>query len=293
MEIYKTKDIRMEGGSASIYENPYLSFEGMPIVTFGSFKAYTIETAKQLILEVEAEVRKKKENCFLIGPMNGSTWDDYRWPLHSEKPYFFMESVHENFYHDALKGLNFEVIGKYASNLQKQTGIDHSFLEAKRLELKSQGYYLKTGIYSLNVPLSKVLSEIAEMSNVAYQNNFLFSPCTVEYFVAKYEKILPMIDSSLIQLLFDSNDELSAYLFSFKDPVLDQTLVVKSLAKTQSLEIKGVAKYLIYESCDSYKPNQIIHAYIHQGNAASLTVSKQLDIEVYRKYMLYGKEICI
>ncbi|HET6989892.1 MAG TPA: hypothetical protein VFJ43_01155, partial [Bacteroidia bacterium] len=75
----------------ALYNNPYLKYQGKKSFCIGNFESVdNAEISDRLLNHVSAEAKKLGAE-FLIGPMNGSTWDNYRFSVHNNHSNFFLE----------------------------------------------------------------------------------------------------------------------------------------------------------------------------------------------------------
>ncbi|MBL0098611.1 MAG: hypothetical protein IPP46_20610 [Bacteroidetes bacterium] len=95
---------------ASLYHNPLLTYEHKKSRCIGNYEA--VEDDKYglaLLQQIEADA-KASGSEYLIGPMNGSTWENYRFSTDHNHPNFFLEPWHPLYYNRHFLKAGFTVI---------------------------------------------------------------------------------------------------------------------------------------------------------------------------------------
>ncbi len=59
----------------ALYENPYLLYQGMKAGCVGNYECVEDLNVSSTLLKFVIERARERQNNFLIGPMNGSTWE--------------------------------------------------------------------------------------------------------------------------------------------------------------------------------------------------------------------------
>ena len=77
---------------------------------------------------------KKLNYGFLIGPMNGSTWDNYRFSLHNNFNNFLLEPYHPVYYNQQFLSAGFKPIAHYSSRMNTDFFCDEETVLIERSE---------------------------------------------------------------------------------------------------------------------------------------------------------------
>lgn len=279
-------------GRYAFYENPKLQYQNQTTATIGSYECIDDFDAAQFLINDAIKLAKSKGYQWLIGPMEGSTWNNYRFSVHNDHSPFFMEPSHHLYYNNQFQQAGFKNIANYISNKTNVTNYDKEQLE--EFEKK----YLDKGARFRNLDLknlSKDLEQIAQLSLDSFQNNFLFTPIEVDEFVQKYLKLEKLFDPKLVWIVEDPQKEIQAFVFAIKDfwDPSEKTIILKSLARKSTSSFRGIGTYLAHKinamAFDlGYEYN--IHAFMISDNT-TVHMSKKFLSTPYKSYTLYGIQL--
>lgn len=275
-----------------IYKNKYHRVANELALSFGFFEASNEQAASLILKEVD-KIALEENYKHVIGPINGSTWFNYRlMDTHEEKP-FLSEEVTPALYNNYLQENGFGVFKKYGSNIVKAQSFSHDVIDKKELELRNKNWKVR-GVNKDD--LEGEVRAIARFANKAFANNELFSPIKEEDFVAKYVPFINQISTEYVLIITDENDNIKAVNLAFENLLNDsKEVIIKTTAREPNCEVKGLGYYLGHKTAKLAYNNgkeHIIHAYIAENNDSSLAISvNAFKAKVYRKYSLYGKKI--
>ncbi len=277
---------------AVLYDNPHLNYQNKKTFCIGNYESVTNENISselfsQLILEA-----KKSGAAFLIGPMNGSTWDNYRYSAHHNHPNFFPEPYHHLYYNNHFLNAGFTIIAKYFSSIDTTLQFNDKDIIAREMELKNAGVTFR------NINLNKYeneLEKLFEFNSAAFKTNFLYTPLDKEEFINKYAETKNIIDPDFFILAEDENNKLLGYFFCINDffNTQQKSLVIKTIARHPDKRWKGLGHVIgnmIYRKAVEKKYASVIHAFMNE-QGTSTTISKNFYGDIYKNYVLYGKEI--
>src|SRR5690606_21847498 len=103
--------------AAVLYINPHMHYQDKRVGVVGAYGATENRGAVASLFQAIEKRAREAGLDFLIGPMNGSTWEDYRFHDHPEKPLFFMEMKHRPYYPDQWKSVGFKPVAHYYSTI--------------------------------------------------------------------------------------------------------------------------------------------------------------------------------
>lgn len=276
----------------ALYTKPGLVHDGKKASSLGSFECIEDSDAAKFLLNKAIEAAKSSGFEFVIGPMEGSTWNNYRFSDHNEHPNFFMEPYHHAYYGKLWEDYGFKSVAKYISNIDTQLDFQEDKIERMESYFDDRGAKFR----SINLNnLEEDLKKLARFNNDAFSENFLFTPIAEEDFVAKYSQLKKYFDPELIWIVEDENGEIQAISFSIPD-YLDQTgktLIIKSLARKKQTSLRGIGAYLIgktYQIARRRKFERVIHALMIHDNH-SVNISNNYEGDAFKSYTLYGKEL--
>lgn len=276
----------------ALYINPKLEYEGMKTITFGSFECIENE---QIALQVIGLIEKRAKELgfdFLLGPMEGSTWNNYRFSDHNRLPNFLMEPYHHDYYSSWFKNYGFEIIAEYYSNRDTELKVVSEDLVKAEKHFNSLGIHFRT--FDLE-NAEEELKKIARFCNLAFQNNFLFTPIKEEDFANKYLKFLKYFDPELILIAERENKEVVALIFNIQDHnnKEQKSLIIKSLARLKDKDLKGIGAFIVYKTYEKAIEKgfeSVIHAMMIKENS-SVDLSEKYHGEDYKSYSLFGKKL--
>lgn len=276
----------------AVFNNPHLKHSNKKAFCFGYFETLNEpESVKHMLKEVEKDAAMAGAE-YLIGPMNGSTWDDYRLGVESEYPPFFLEPFYPAYYHTLLQDAGFGRIARYVSHRDSDTDTHEERI------LQTQKLFAENGVTFRNINLDQYEAELVKLHHFcmnAFRNNFLFTPISLADFVEKYLKIKPAIDPRFVILAENKMQELAGVVFclhNFNDKK-EKGLIIKTIAKHPSVRYGGMGSLLgtmVKQSALQSGYSYILHAFMIEFNA-SRTLSQHFAGKQIREYYLYGKNI--
>lgn len=276
----------------ALYNNPELRIDESHAVSFGSFECIDDQQVALFVVRTITKLAEDIGVSTVIGPMEGSTWNSYRFSDSNALPNFFMEPFHHDYYGTLLEKCGFSPLYNYVSNLDTALNYNPERIIEYEAYLTNQGARLRT----LNTDiLESELKRIGEFSNDAFRKNELFTHLDPELFSAKYISLSNYFDPALILILEDSAGCIQGISFSIKDysDSKGETLIIKSLARRPNAPFRGLGGYLTektYEAAVQLGYKRVIHAFMITDNH-SVKMSQDYTGQNFKTYTLYGKEI--
>jgi hypothetical protein len=269
----------------ALYDNPHLEQKDDTILIAGGFESID-DTAvvAYLFSIVEAKARQLGKKT-IIGPMNGSTWEDHRFCISVSRNIFFTEPVYPDYYSRLWIQCGFNIFNRYysaAAMINSSKGDQlHSSINIRHIDQDNFEEELK-GIYRLSMR--------------AFEANILFSPIDEPAFVNKYLAVKKYIDKDLVLIAESSiTREVIAFVFALPD-VFDlpgNTAIIKTIAKDPAVDAKGLVIAMLSELHriafqKGYK--RMIHAFMHEDNR-SRKLSALFYGQTIREYALFSKPV--
>lgn len=240
-----------------------------------------IAVAAALFSEVTS-IAKTMGKAYLVGPVNGSVWNDYRLPISGNAPLFTGDLAQPLYYADLFCRNGFTTIHRY-----------HSYVSAVPEDTAIITF--PPDITVSNIDLEHFEDDLAglyELSNKAFLNNPFFTPVEKEIFIGKYTQMLPLVDKRLT-LVARKEQVPVAFLFSYRDPRQPGTLVIKTAAKHPGYELPGLMTSmarLLFRNIAGMGFTRAIHAFMHEENR-SLLRSREFGGTILRSYALLSKKV--
>lgn len=275
-----------------LYQNPDLHYQGQKASCIGNFESIDDETCSNELFRLVTVETKTDGAEYIIGPMNGSTWDTYRLGTTAGKANFFSEPYYPAYYPKLFTAAGFEPMAHYLSNIDEEKDLHHERIS----DLEKR--FLKNGISFRDIDLEHYEEELEKLHAfcmTSFRNNFLFTPLSKEVFIDKYMNVKPYIDPQYVILAEDAERNIVGFIFCLEN-VYDtdrKGMIVKTLAKHPSVRYGGMGNVLgsrfkrrAVENGYQY----VIHAFMIESNA-SRSLSRHFSGSVWKEYELYGKHI--
>lgn len=276
----------------ALYLNPSLKYQDKSTCCIGSYECVNDDTVAALVLNHAVAESQKQGVEYLLGPMEGSTWNSYRFSRKYEGKNFFLEPYHHLYYNEQFINNGFEEIAQFSSNI-----VDNTHYNAQRItdfdqRLAERGVKIRPFNTTM---LEEELHRIAVFSNEAFHHNFLFSPIEPAQFVEKYKKLSSFFKPELIWMLEDNKKEIHAIMFALHDycDPTNKTIIVKTVARKASSPHLGVGTYLVDKLMQQAKTKgyeRAIHAFMLDTNDSRI-ISDRFESDAAKHYTLYGKEL--
>ena len=276
----------------AIYENGQIRVALNNALVIGNFESVNDKQVVDLIFGEAEKYAKENNYASLVGPINGSTWDNYRLPVESNYPLFFTEEIYKNYYSDLFCISGFELLTEYYSTgISDLASIVHEPIHPR------QTFFLNSGIQVRSISKEKLegdLELIYHFSMQKFSKNYLFSSIPKSYFIAKYLPLKQYIDPNYCLMAFDVNNDLVAFIFCIPDLLNkdSNTLIVKTVAGKDGRNYAGITTWLFRQIVAKAIQNgytYIINAFMHKNNV-SINISRKYKSEIIRTYHLYIKK---
>jgi GNAT superfamily N-acetyltransferase len=268
------------------------AYEQHAVGLIGHYSAIDGEAGKE-ILQNACEILSANNCTMAIGPMDGNTWNRYRFiTKRGEHPSFFLEPDNDDKLPEHFATVGFAPLAEYFSTITSNLTIRNTRMEIVAEQMKNLGVNIRS-INLGNFPAE--LSRIYEVSRGAFQNNFLYTPIEEADFIAQYEQLKNFARPELI-LLAEHENHCIGFLFALPDmaqamqgQAID-TFIVKTVAVFPEPQYAGLGSLLVARSHEigaALGFTKAIHALMHEANK-SRSISKHYSQEM-RRYALFGK----
>lgn len=276
-------------GISVIYKHPFL-FEKESICTFGNLEFIDDSDVAIRLFNAIEETSSNLDALQIIGPMNGSTWFDYRISHPSKEPLFLGENTHPAYYSERLKELWYTSIAQFYSAKDDTKYDDQKKLNRLIEFFNAKGMFMR--------PLSKDhfeedLIKIHSLCNEAFASNFLFAPIAQHDFIELYLPLKNFIDFNYSKVVTEG-DEIVAFFLVIPNLLShNKELIIKTVARHPDRKYQGIGSYLVadfkYHSTQNHQ-EECIHAFMHEDNDSTL-ISNRFNGEIIRHYSLYSKTL--
>ena len=287
-------------GSLHLWHNR-LDYNGRKTSYIGNVSIHEkyIKNEEKFFNEVFKELKKEGIET-IIGPLNGTTWNTYRYVTDKgHRSPFLMEPWNEDYYVELFEKLGFKPLAYYISTvMENMNPVQRGHLSKKIEKLKKFDYYKDITVKSAeNEDLLVVLNKVYDLTIEAFKNNFLYSELDREIFLKMYMSYEDKIVKKFFKMLY-LKDELIGYVFGIPDYAELQykekveTMILKTIAISPKYNGKGMGYILIDELVkeaerSGYK--NVIYALMHEKNI-SKNIGSLLG-DALRRYALFIKEL--
>ncbi len=276
----------------ALYNNPYLSYNQKKTACLGNYECVKNTALSNDVIAFAIDEAKKKDADFLIGPMNGSTWDNYRFSTHHDTANFLLEPYHHLYYNDHFLNIGFKPIANYTSSMVCNIVCDQEDIVNREHE------FIKLGVTIRPINMNDYETELKKLYpfiSAAFKNNFLYTPITWETFRNKYIDAAKIINPEYVLIAEDATKNTIGFIFSYDDlyNLEEKCLVVKTVARDISRQWSGLGHVITNRVVRLIKSKgyaSIIPAFMIK-EATSSGLSTDFSGTTYKDYSLYGKEI--
>lgn len=276
---------------AALYKNPDLVYNNLSTACVGNYECIKDPAASKLLLEAIFDDARQYGAEYILGPMNGSTWDDYRFSRNHAIPPFFMEPHHHLYYNDQFTNAGFESIADYISSSADCSNFTERGSEgAERL---ASGELLMRPV-QLDA-FEEELEKLYHFCKVAFASNYFYTPIDAESFKEKYRQAKAIIKPEFFQICTTRTGEIVGFMFCADDLYHPQEkiLIIKTVARNPDPAYTGLGTLLankVYGIAAEKGYQKIIHAFMHLKNA-SVVLSGKFAGTASNNYSLYGKSL--
>jgi GNAT superfamily N-acetyltransferase len=277
----------------SLWWNHVPTYEPHRLGVIGHYAAVSDDSATDLL--AAAQERLRAAGCTLaIGPMNGNTWRSYRFVTErGDEPPFFLEPSNPTEWPAQFERAGFSSLASYFSALNSDLCRPDPRLDALEKKFAEANVVLR----SADPDLGRELKNIYAVSEISFQQNFLYTEIPEAEFVAMYEPVLPMAHPELV-LIAERDGQCVGYLFAVPDFAQKargadvDTFIVKTVSILPQPELRGLGTLLVARAQQLGRGmgfRRCIHALMFENNV-SLNISRHYAT-VIRKYTLHSKDL--
>jgi hypothetical protein len=275
-------------GRLVLYENNNIHSKHHKTILLGNYDCINNDAVAQVLLEQARQLADAMGYQSMIGPINGSTWENYRWITQHYHPPFFSEPNQPWYYPLQWRSFGFSTLTTYFSAIDWALTVDHPKILKKEKQLLEKGFQWQ----GINITqLETELKELYPIMCRGFENNYLYSPISESDFVIKYKSMKTILDPRWVIKAISPDNEIKGVIFTFPD-LLQETpnrLIVKTLViDPKDRTIKGLGSVLcnlVVREAKKMGFQSVIAALMHQQNLSN-NIAKNFDSEAYHSYEL-------
>lgn len=277
---------------AAVYRNPALQYKGADTICIGHYECIPDAAAAAALLGHLEAYAGTSGAGYMIGPMNGSTWEQYRFINEAEQPLFFTEPLHRPYYIQQWEENDWATIGDYGSGLTEDLSVDEEMISSIKTALEPVGIRLRS------LDLTAYREELVRLHPFllqAFSRNFLYTPITLEDFLDKYLPLQPYLKKEFVLLAEDAAGTVAGVFLCIDDlyDTSGRTLIIKTIARDPGLRFRGLGHLMaaqVYREAAARGYTRIIHAFMY-NQGTSTAISGHFNGRIFKTYMLFGKTL--
>ena len=281
-------------GQCTLWWRTVPELPGERVGLLGEFHAGDPKAAQQ-VLERACTVLLDKGCTLAVGPMDGSTWHNYRFIVdQGSAPVFFLEPRHPAAYPGYFRQQGFSEFARYSSRLQDGLILQDPRLPGVARRMQGLGVVIRT---LETTRMDQELRSIHGVATRAFRKNFLYTPIPIGMFQELYAPLFAIADPELV-LLACHEQEVIGFVFGIPDHLATgngrpiTTLIVKTLAVVPGRRYAGLGKLPWARLCESASRKgyvQAINALMHdRGDSVNLS---SRHARLMRSYALFAKRL--
>lgn len=277
----------------ALYTTPGLKLDGQKAVALGSYECINDSLVAEYTLNNVLSIAESLGAQNIIGPMEGATWNNYRFTENIDQhPLFFMEPYHKPYYVDHFIENRFERIANYTSNIDTSLQYEPEELDSLEKQFHQEGFRLR----NLNLDrFEEELEDIAVFCNEAFRDNFLFTAIDKTSFINKYKRHKDKINEEFFLIAENDRGAIAGIFFPIHD-YLDSSgkrFILKTMARRKDIGFKKMVKYLGQKTIKKALEldyEEVIHAFVHDNNV-SRKISSEFHGHSYKTHSLFARKV--
>ncbi len=288
----------------------------------GHYEALTAESARVLLDAATAHLRALGV-LRILGPMNGSTWQRYRFALGADvgavatdstalraapvdTPWFTGEPTNPFTYPAQWQAAGFVPVLRYESRIERLPELSPSSppLPMSTPSAEDAGsspvpnvHVASTQLRTINLDaFDDELATLHAISCDAFTGNSFYSPITLHEFRSLYAPFRDRLDPRFVLIATSLADVPLGFLFAYPDPLSVRNgradrLIMKTLAVATVARGQGVASLLldrVRAQAAELGFRELISALMHEDNT-SRGMAERRASTLWRQYALYER----
>lgn len=273
-------------GGLCIYQNHQVKHKGKSCLLIGNLTIINDDSLMDTLISEVEKIAGQLGAQVIVGPINGSTWDNYRLSVNQSEQVFSGDIAQPLYYHRLFLKSGFSVMHKYYS--ARSTVNKHH--DVNTAELAKQGVRIR-GISKEH--FENELRLIYKLCKEAFAGNELFSEVSEAGFVSRLIRFQPLINPKYA-LVAEDDKGIVALFFGYQGKWGNEDAVIlKTIARhpqrLYKLLVETMAK-VWYNNASDEHIQWAIHAFMHERNK-SLDWSQRYGGIVVNEYAVYMKEL--
>jgi len=280
----KTFEIKEKGTITIIFDSRLSKDTAL----FGFFEFVEDGKTAKYLWEKAKNFCKTNNRKNIIGPINGTTWGNFRMVLPNKNQPFFSEPFYGKYYYEFFKNSDFEIIQKNLSNIHYLKNNDFNKYELKHQNCKNLGF--KFEALSGDKETLKLIYKITQKT---FKNTLCFVPISWEEFLFQFADLNKNLGEKNRSIIIKKDKKIVAFCFAFVDLFSEKQIIVKTMAVDPKFQGQGIASatfYEIYKKAKNQNFESIIFSTM-KTNHQEIQKICQTENNIYRNYEVYQHQI--
>ncbi len=270
------------------------NYEGHHVGLVGHYAAD--DSLAAALLDLACEQLQQAGCVRAIGPMDGSTFNNYRLVTErGPEPPFFLEPDNPTSWPAQFVESGFQNLAHYYSSLQEDLTASDPRVPAIVALMQAAGVRIRALDPSA---FERELRRVYPVVAASFAASFLASPISEEAFVAQYRPLESLLVPALVQIA-ETDERVVGFLMVVPNWLQKQrgetinTAIVKTMAILPEYQRQGLGILLGARAQEAGIPlgyTRAIHALMHEDNL-SRRLSATYHGQVIRRYTLYIKDL--
>jgi hypothetical protein len=277
-------------GVLALYRNLELDKNDIRYLMLGNYCCINQFEASEILLNRAEQIAKELACTILLGPMNGSTWDSYRFCLETALPDYFSEQPCMDWFSKHWEEYGFTVREKYITTIDHQMTHDAPEILEREKTVLTQGITIRQ---IAGEGYKQEMPRLFEFCTRTFSANVLYSGITEERFYAKHIGLDAHMHAETTLIAENRDKEIVGLIFCFVDHFSKQEkrLIIKTIARDPAPGYRGLPQVMgnfatRYAARNGF--NALLHAFMHERNR-SVKLSELFSGEIWKRYALFQK----
>lgn len=269
--------------TACLINNNNLFYLKQKTICISHYECINDKQTSKFLLQYISNYSKLQGFKILIGPINGSTWNSYRFALEPIQDSYLNETYHKNYYANQFEDFGFKTAAEYLTR-------SHNSMDIPEVPefLNKNISYKNLNINNFETEMKNIFAFCIDI----FKNNFLYTAISEDEFLHKYIKLKNLINPDYV-LIAQHNDNIIGFILALHDIYSqnNKRLIIKTLGRKSGATYAGVAHELlrkIYIKALDNGYQIFLHAFMHHNNA-SKNISRKLSVNPFRTYKIFYK----
>lgn len=274
-----------------VYYNPHISFQDSRTLLIGHFSCIEDVEVFESLMSACYHYAQDAGCKYLLGPINGSTWEDYRFAVEGTAPRFFTEPEQSKYYPRLWAEAGFEQVAGYYSSEALLSNIPDQWA-AYEAALSGAGITVSD---ATGIDWRQTVEALYPLCSTAFSHAPFYSPVSADHFIEKYTAIQKVWRPELILIARNAAGQPLAFILALPNHLdgSGESCILKTIARLPDADVDGLIPYMgyrLYAVAKSLGYTRIIHAFMHEDNR-SLLRSGQAGGAIIRRYALFAKKV--